>query len=95
MRPTPGAPGAAPAEHQEAPSDDVQVLAAESTNESPSSAIPIPGNTDGDLEQGDDLAETLVASQSGRRGWSGLASFSLSAFSGEAAWRQEQADRNR
>ena len=76
-------------------SDDVQVMAAESTNESPSSAIPIPRNTDEDLERGDDLAETLVESQSGRRGWRGLASLSLSAFSGEAAWRQAQADRNR
>ena len=75
--------------------EDVQVMAAESTNESPSSAIPIPGNAETDLERGDDMAETLVESQTGSRGWRGLASFSLSAFSGEAAWRQAQADRNR
>lgn len=74
--------------------DDVQVIAAESTNESPSAAIPIPGNTDEDLERGEDMAETLVEDQSGRRGWRGLG-LSLSAFSGEAAWRQEQANRNR
>lgn len=78
-----------------AESDEVQVMAAESTNESPSSAIPIPRNVDDDLERGDDLAETLVESHSGRSGWRGLASFSLSAFSGEGAWRQAQADRNR
>lgn len=76
-------------------SDEVQAMAAESTNESPSSAIPIPRNVDDDLERGDDLAETLVESHSERSGWRGLASFSLSAFSGEGAWRQAQADRNR
>lgn len=71
----------------------MQALAAETTNDSPSAAIPIP-STEQDLERGDDMAETLVESQSGRRGWRGLG-LSLSAFSGEAAWRQEQADRNR
>lgn len=75
--------------------DDVQAMVAESTNESPSSAIPIPRSMDEDLEQGEDMAETLVESHSGERGWRGFASFSLSAFSGEAAWRQDQADRNR
>lgn len=82
-------------EYHDAENDDVQAMAAESTNESPSSAIPIPRNTDEDLEQGDDMADTLVESHSGRSGWRGLASFSLSAFSGEGAWRQAQADRNR
>ncbi|KAG7007659.1 hypothetical protein G7Y79_00008g022970 [Physcia stellaris] len=74
--------------------DDVQALAAETTNESPSAAIPIPRDNN-DIERGDDMADTLVEDQSGRRGWRGLASLSLSAFSGEAAWRQAQADRNR
>lgn len=75
-------------------SDGVQALAAETTNESPSAAIPIP--RDNDLERGDDdMADTLVEDQSDRRGWRGLASLSLSAFSGEAAWRQAQVDRNR
>ena len=58
---------------------------------------------DGDLERGDtdDMAATLVNDDvsdafSPRRVWRGLAaSLSLSAFSGEAAWRQSQADRNR
>ena len=72
----------------------MQVIDAETANESPSAAIPIPGNTAQDLERGDDMAETLVEDRSGRRGWRGLG-LSLSAFSGEAAWRQEQANRNR
>ena len=76
---------------------DIQRQAAETTNGSPSSAIPIPRNSD--LERGDDMAATLVndlpEAPSPRRGWRDLASFSLSAFSGEAAWRQAQADRNR
>ncbi|KAL8783720.1 MAG: hypothetical protein Q9195_009305 [Heterodermia aff. obscurata] len=79
--------------HDSPRADDVQVLAAETTNESPSAAIPIP--RDNDVERGDDMAETLVEDRSGRRGWRGLASFSLSAFSGEAAWRRAQADRDR
>ncbi|KAL8801193.1 MAG: hypothetical protein Q9182_004642 [Xanthomendoza sp. 2 TL-2023] len=78
--------------------DDIQVQAAETRNESPTAAIPIPREP-GDLERGDDMAATLVndapEASSARRGWRGLASFSLSAFSGEAAWRQAQADRNR
>lgn len=83
-------------------SDEVQDQAAETINESPSSAIPIPRSSDDgelDLERGDDMAATLVndppESFSPQRGWRGLASLSLSAFSGEAAWRQAQADRTR
>ena len=77
---------------------DIQAQAAETTNDSPSAAIPIP--RDVDLEQGDDLAATLVNDQSGASttssAWRGLAaSMSLSAFSGEAAWRQAQEDRNK
>ena len=79
--------------------EDVQIQAAETTNDSPSSAIPIPRDANADLERGDDMAATLVNDQqegsSPSRGWRGLASLSLSAFSGEAAWRQAQADRNR
>ena len=87
-----GAPSDTPY-HDSPGGDDVQVVAAETTNESPSAAIPIP--RDNDVERGDDMADTLVEDRSERRGWRGLASFSLSAFSGEAAWRQAQADRNR
>ena len=78
--------------------EDVQVQAAETTNDSPTAAIPIPRDLS-DLERGDDMAATLVndppGASSSRRGWRGLASFSWSAFSGEAAWRQAQADRDR
>ncbi|KAL8719539.1 MAG: hypothetical protein Q9225_003460 [Loekoesia sp. 1 TL-2023] len=78
--------------------EDIQVQAAEATNDSPTAAIPIPRDLT-DLERGDDMAATLVndpqEASSSRRGWRGLASFSLSAFSGEAAWRQAQADRDR
>ncbi|KAL8853391.1 MAG: hypothetical protein Q9221_001708 [Calogaya cf. arnoldii] len=78
--------------------EDVQTQAAETTNESPTAAIPIPRDA-ADLERGDDMASTLVndapEASSSRRGWHGLAPFSLSAFSGEATWRQAQADRNR
>lgn len=78
--------------------DDIQRQAAESINESPSSAIPIPRDTV-DLERGDDMGSTLVTDRSEeslpQRGWRDLASFSLSAFSGEAAWRQALADRTR
>ncbi|KAL8862242.1 MAG: hypothetical protein Q9178_001251 [Gyalolechia marmorata] len=78
--------------------DDVQVQAAQTSNDSPSAAIPIPRDAV-DLERGDDMASTLVndppEASSSRRSWHGLASFSLSAFSGEAAWRRAQADRNR
>ena len=82
--------------------DDIQTQVALTANDSPSSAIPIPRGleeTDADLERGDDMAATLVNDHpddpSFRTGWRGLASLSLSAFSGEAAWRQAQADRNR
>lgn len=80
--------------HPNSESNDVQVVAAETSNDSPSAAIPIPRDNN-DIERGDDMADTLVEDQSGRRGWRGLASLSLSAFSGEVAWRQAQADRNR
>ena len=89
--------------YRDDPTADVQVVAAETTNDSPSAAIPIP--RDSDLERGDELAATLVndtdlgEASNSRRGWRGLAaSLSLSAFSGEVAWRQHQeaqAARNR
>ena len=88
--------------YHDAPDDqDIQTQAAETTNESPSSAIPIPRDANADLERGDDMAATLVneehegGASAPTSGWRGLASLSLSAFSGEAAWRQAQADRNR
>ena len=85
--------------HDDPEDNDIQIQAAETINDSPSSAIPIPRENDLDIERGEDMAATLVNDQPGtsssRSGWRGLASLSLSAFSGEAAWRQAQADRNR
>ena len=77
--------------------DDVQAQAAETANESPSAAIPIP--RDADLERGDDMAATLVNDEpeasTSRSSWRGLTSLSLSAFSGEAGRRQSEANRDR
>ena len=86
--------------YRDDPGQDIPSEAAESSAESPTSAIPIPRNPDeanADIERGEDTEATLVNEQgsTSRGGWRGLASFSLSAFSGEAAWRQAQADRNR
>ena len=88
--------------------EDIQTQVAETINDSPSSAIPIPRSPDqddDDLERGDDdMAATLVNDQphgfSSRGAWRGLASLSLSAFHGDAAWRSAdarnaEADRNR
>lgn len=103
-RTSPNTPTAESPRYEDVPitnTDDIQAQAAETINDSPSSAIPIPCEHH-DLEGGeDDLAATLVnddhepGASSPRRGWRDLASLSLSAFSGEAAWRQAQADRNR
>lgn len=84
--------------HDEPDDGDIQAQAAETANDSPSAAIQIP--RDSDLERGDDMAATLVNDQpeaaTPRNGWRGLAaSLSLSAFTGETARRQAQADRNR
>ena len=77
--------------------DDIQAQAAETANESPSAAIPIP--RDADLERGDDMAATLVNDQpeasTSRSSWRSLTSLSLSAFSGEAGRRQRDANRDR
>ena len=89
-------------QHESLAEADVQVQAAETANESLSAAIPIPRDTD--LEQGEDMAATLVNDESNdesdamppTRRWRGLAaSLNLSAFSGEATWRHAQQDRNR
>lgn len=77
--------------------DDVQAQAAETANESPSAAIPIPRDTD--LERGDDMAATLVNDEpeasTSRSSWRGLTTLSLSAFSGEAGRRQPEVNRDR
>ncbi len=82
--------------------EDVQTQVALTRNESPSSAIPIPmrisEEDQSDLEHGGEESTPLIReaqSPPRRSSWRNLASFSLSALSGEAAWRQAQADRNR
>lgn len=80
--------------------NDFEAQATDTSIEPPSSAIPIPRSVNSDLESGnDDMAATLVNDQpepsQQRRSWMDLASLSLSAFSGEAAWRQARVDRNR
>ena len=76
---------------------EIQTQAAETFNDSPTAAIPIPRDTD--LEQGDDLAATLVNDEepesSSRSRWAGLTSISLGAFTGEAAGRKAHSDRSR
>lgn len=81
-------------------SEDSQMGVRGSTIESPSAAIAVPHSTaraESDLERGDDMAATLVndGASTSRSGWRGLASLSLSALGGEAAWRQAEVDRER
>jgi hypothetical protein len=81
-------------------SDDIQARAAETVNESPSAAIPIPrlpDEEDEDIEQGTDASAPLVGSTNAPRStWRNLASLSISALSGETAiWRPSPADRTR
>lgn len=84
----------------QADSTDVQTQAAETTNDSPTAAIPIPNNSD--LERGDDLAATLVnddddeepEASGSRSRWAGLTSMSLGAFAGQSG-RKGAEDRDR
>ena len=81
-------------------SDDIQARAAETVNESPSAAIPIPrlsDEDDEDVEQGTSASAPLHASANGSRlGWRNLTNLSISALSGDTAvWRQSPADRDR
>lgn len=90
----------APPAYRDDPSDEAPTEGPRSTNESPSAAIPVPHRVaegESDLERGDDMAATLVndGANTSRSGWRGLASLNLSAFSGEAAWQQAQAERER
>jgi hypothetical protein len=87
--------------HSEPSSADLQSEVAETRNDSPSSAIPIPRGPDDDIERGDDMAATLVNNEpvayTPRQGWREVASRSFSAIagSGTRAWRQASEDRNR
>ncbi|KAK2767391.1 hypothetical protein FQN54_003547 [Arachnomyces sp. PD_36] len=83
--------------------DDVQSQAAETRNDSPSSAIPIDRpseDADSDLEQGEasstmPLLNTSSTSAPPQSSWRNFASFSLSALSGDTIWHQAHNDRNR
>lgn len=84
----------------ESRADDIQARAAETVNESPTSAIPIPRLADEDeedIERGADASAPLNGGTNVvRSGWRNLASLSVSALSGDTAvWRQSPADRNR
>ncbi len=90
--------------YRDDPSEDTLAGTPRETDEVPSSAIAVPHSQaegEADLERGErgasDMAATLVNDRpsTSRGGWRGLASLSLSAFSGEAAWRQAQAERER
>ena len=82
-------------------SDDIQARAAETVNDSPSAAIPIPlriddSDDDSDVERGVDVAERSTSnSQPARSAWRNLVSGNLSALSGDTVWRQTPADRSR
>lgn len=78
--------------------DDVQTRIAETVNDAPSSAIPIPRSSDelDDLERGDDMGTTLVNDEPSAllsgRGRNEPALTCLSAFDEEAAWRHAPND---
>lgn len=81
-------------------SEESQTDGRRTPNECPPNAILVPHTVpegEPDLERGDDMAATLVndGASTSRSGWGGLASLSVSALGGEAAWRQVQADRER
>jgi hypothetical protein len=83
-------------------SDDIQARAAETVNDSPSAAIPIPpriddSDDDSDVERGTDVVErsTSNSQPTSRSAWRNLVSGNLSALSGDTVWRQTPADRSR
>lgn len=88
-------------------SDDVQSRVAQTTNDEPSAAIPIPvrledDRIDDDVEQGRDAETPLLsasqAQQADRHGqplWRNIVSASVSRLSGDTLWRQTPVDRNR
>jgi hypothetical protein len=97
-----------PREPGESTSDHIQARAAETVNNSPSAAIPIPtrlvddeadDEDDSDIERGADVSSPLiVGSQQGqapRLAWRNLLPGSLSALSGETLRQPSPADRTR
>ena len=96
MRPKPSSGSNSITTDPTTPSSDIQTQAAETTNDSPTAAIPIPANDLTDLERGeDDLAATLVNDEdaeaeasTSRSRWANLIPGSLGAFTGEAKGRK-------
>ena len=81
-------------------SDDVQSRAAQTVNEEPSAAIPIPSRVedsdDEDIERGQDVDEPLLGPTAERQSaWRNVIARSLSRLSGDTVWRQTPADRSR
>ena len=94
------------ASYHDDPDENVQRRAAETTNESPTSALPIQRMDDGaegeDLERGEASSLVDAIRNSGSFGWGALSRLnvgSLRAFSasfgGESARRQAQEERDR
>lgn len=83
--------------------DDLQSQVAETVNEEPSSAIPIPVHSeeeqaeDEDVERGQNAEEPLLGGQPAERQsvWRNILATSLSRLSGETVWRQTPSDRTR
>ena len=76
-------------------SDDVQSRAAQTVNENPTAAIPIPmrveDSDDGDVERGQDAEEPLLGPADAERqyAWRNVIARSLSRLSGDTVWQQQ------
>ncbi|ETN45705.1 uncharacterized protein HMPREF1541_09538 [Cyphellophora europaea CBS 101466] len=82
-------------------SEEVQSRAADTVNEEPSSAIPIPlreeESEDEDVERGQNIDEPLLGGPQTEppSAWRNILATSLSRLSGETVWRQTPSDRSR
>ena len=76
-------------------SDDIQSRAAQTVNEEPTAAIPIPSRVDededDDIEQGQDVEEPLLdrAEREQQSAWRNVIARSLSRLSGDTVWRSQ------
>lgn len=90
-------------EDDEQTSDDIQQRAAQTINNEPSAAIPIPvredeQDADEDVERGHNVDDPLLGgrpSGTAQAGWRNIIGASLSRLSGETVWRQTPVDRSR
>ncbi|EXJ65669.1 uncharacterized protein A1O5_11196 [Cladophialophora psammophila CBS 110553] len=87
---------------RERTSDDVQNRVAQTVNQEPSAAIPIPtlSREDEDVERGQDLDVPLLDRERGgdrerHSMWRNMVSASVSRLSGDTLWRQTPVDRSR